>query len=81
MLSSVVARELADCEDRVDAEALDELADLTVVVGRGRAELGHVAEHRHLAPLVSGQMLEGGSHRGWVRVVGVVDQKSPAGQR
>jgi hypothetical protein len=80
VLSSVVAREVAHGKHFVDAEAPDELADGAVVLRRGRPQLGHVAEDRDLAALVLGEMLEGGPHRGRVRVVRVVDQQPAAGE-
>src|SRR5262245_26920258 len=80
-LATVGARELADAEDEVDAEIAHELSDLAVVLGRGRAELGHLAEDRDLAALVLREVLQRGAHRARVRVVGVVDQQAAAGQR
>src|SRR5512133_794801 len=72
-LAAVAARELADAEHDVDAEAADELADLAVVLRRGRAELRHLSEHRDLAATVLREILERRAHRGRVRVVRVVD--------
>ncbi len=80
-LAPVGTRELPDPEHDVDAELPDQLADLTVVVGRRRSELGHLSENGDLASGVRGEMLERGSHRGRVRVVRVVDQQAAAGQR
>ena len=54
-----------------------ELADAPVLVGRGRPELGHLAEHRPgpPAPGHRGQRPQRGGHRLRVGVVGVVDDE------
>ena len=80
-LTAVRARELPDSEHDVDSEIAHELADLLVVLGRRRAELGHLAEHRDGAALVLREVLERCAHRRRVRVVRVVDQQAAARKR
>ena len=78
----VAAGERADGDERVHAGAGRDRADLAVVGGGARAQLGHVPEDGDGAAAggALGEVLERGGHRERVRVVGVVDEEAVVGK-
>jgi hypothetical protein len=68
--------------DHLDAELAREPADVAVVLGRSRPELGHLAEDRDASPGPGplGEVLESRAHRERVRVVAVVQEQHAVGE-
>ena len=78
----VGAGALADADDDLDPELVEQRSHLVVVARARVAELGHLAEDRHTTPVACAlrEVDERGAHRGGVRVVRVVDDEAAAGQ-
>ena len=81
-VGGVVAGELADPDQRADAELARMRPDLAVIAGRARAQLRHLAEHGDVAAgrRERGQVIERRAHRDRVGVVAVVHDDDSVGQ-
>ena len=78
----VVACRLADPDQQLDPGLTRVLADLAVVAGALRAQLGHLAEHRDPPPRdrQRAEVIERSPHRDRVGVVAVVHQHDPVAE-